>query len=72
MISGVAQDLIRSREIASVTALTILGNAPSQLKVHIHGALNVGCTKEGSLRLSCRWWPSRVSLDFALVFVIVF
>ena len=29
-----------------VAALTALGNATPQLKVHIHGALNVGCTKE--------------------------
>lgn len=32
------------REIAVVTALTALGNATPQLKVHLHAALNVGCT----------------------------
>ncbi len=37
---------LRSREIATVAALTALGNAAPQLKVHIHGALNVGCTRE--------------------------
>lgn len=37
---------LRSREIATVAALTALGNAQPQLKVHIHGALNVGCTRE--------------------------
>ena len=37
---------LRSREIAVVAALTALGNAAPQLKVHIHGALNVGCTRE--------------------------
>ena len=37
---------LKSREIAVVAALTALGNAPSQLKVHIDGALNVGCTRE--------------------------
>jgi 4-carboxymuconolactone decarboxylase len=37
---------LRSREIAVVAALTALGNATPQLKVHIHGALNVGCTRE--------------------------
>jgi 4-carboxymuconolactone decarboxylase len=37
---------LRSREIAVVGALTALGNAAPQLKVHIHGALNVGCTRE--------------------------
>lgn len=37
---------IKSREIATVAALTALGNAQPQLKVHIGAALNVGCTKE--------------------------
>ncbi|HLO27316.1 MAG TPA: carboxymuconolactone decarboxylase family protein [Geobacteraceae bacterium] len=36
---------LRSREIATVAALTALGNAAPQLKVHIHGALNVGCSR---------------------------
>jgi 4-carboxymuconolactone decarboxylase len=37
---------LKSREIATVAALTALGNAQPQLKVHLHGALNVGCTRE--------------------------
>ncbi len=37
---------LKSREIAVVAALTALGNAAPQLKVHIHGALNVGCTEQ--------------------------
>jgi 4-carboxymuconolactone decarboxylase len=37
---------LKSREIATMAALTALGNAQPQLKVHIHGALNVGCTRE--------------------------
>jgi 4-carboxymuconolactone decarboxylase len=37
---------LKSREIATVAALTALGNATPQLKVHIHAALNVGCSKE--------------------------
>ena len=37
---------LKSREIATVAALTALGNAAPQLKVHIQGALNVGCTRE--------------------------
>ncbi|TLM75777.1 carboxymuconolactone decarboxylase family protein [Microbulbifer harenosus] len=37
---------LRSREIATVAALTAMGNATPQLKVHIHGALNVGCTPQ--------------------------
>lgn len=35
---------LKSREIAVVAALTALGNAEPQLKVHIQGALNVGVT----------------------------
>lgn len=37
---------LRTREIAVVAALTALGNAGPQLRVHLHGALNVGCTRE--------------------------
>lgn len=37
---------LRSREIATVAALVALGNATPQLKVHIHGMLNVGCTRQ--------------------------
>lgn len=37
---------LKSRQIANVAALTALGNAAPQLKVHLHGALNAGCTKE--------------------------
>ena len=37
---------LKSREIATVAALTALGNATPQLKVHIHGALNVGCSRQ--------------------------
>lgn len=37
---------LKSREIATVAALTALGNAAPQLKVHLHAALNVGCTRE--------------------------
>lgn len=36
---------LRSREIGTVAALTALGTAQPQLKVHIHAALNVGCTR---------------------------
>src|SRR5690606_19569500 len=34
---------LRTRELATIAALTALGHAPSQLRVHIKGALNVGC-----------------------------
>ena len=37
---------LKLREIAVVAALTALGNAAPQLKVHIHGALNVGCSRQ--------------------------
>lgn len=37
---------LKSRELATVAALTALGNAEPQLRVHIHAALNVGCTAE--------------------------
>lgn len=37
---------LRSREIATIAALTALGNAQQQLKVHTICALNVGVTKE--------------------------
>jgi len=37
---------LRSRQIATVAALTALGNAPVQLRAHIDMALNVGCTRD--------------------------
>jgi 4-carboxymuconolactone decarboxylase len=37
---------LRTRELAVVAALTALGNAAPQLKVHIHGARNVGCSEQ--------------------------
>lgn len=37
---------LKSREIATVAALTAMGNAEPQLKVHIQAALNVGCSRE--------------------------
>jgi 4-carboxymuconolactone decarboxylase len=36
---------LKSREIATVAALVTMGNAFAQLKVHIKGALNVGCSR---------------------------
>lgn len=35
-----------TRELATISALTAMGNAQPQLKVHIEGALNVGCKPE--------------------------
>jgi 4-carboxymuconolactone decarboxylase len=37
---------LKSREIAVVAALTVLGTAAPQLRVHLHAALNVGWTRE--------------------------
>ena len=37
---------LKSREMATVAALTAMGNAPAQLRAHIHGALNAGCTQQ--------------------------
>lgn len=37
---------LKIRELAVVAALTALGNAAPQLKVHIHGARNVGCSQQ--------------------------
>ncbi len=37
---------LKTRQLLTIASLTTLGNAPLQLKSHIKGALNVGCTKE--------------------------
>ena len=37
---------LKSRELATVVALTALGSCLPQLNVHINGALNVGCKPE--------------------------
>src|SRR5271157_4545800 len=37
---------LRTRELATIAALVALGNAEPQLKVHLHAALNVGCSRE--------------------------
>ena len=42
VVSRPALDL-RTRELATVAALTALGNAAPQLRAHIGGALNAGC-----------------------------
>ncbi|AWB44762.1 4-carboxymuconolactone decarboxylase [Paenibacillus sp. CAA11] len=42
---------LKSREIATIAALTALGYAIPQLKVHINGALKVGCTKDEILEI---------------------
>lgn len=37
---------LRSREVATIAALTALGTAAPQLKVHIQAGLNVGLSRE--------------------------
>lgn len=37
---------MKSREITAVASLATLGTAPNQLKVHIKGALNCGCSRD--------------------------
>lgn len=37
---------LRAREIATIAALTALGTASAQLKVHISAGLNVGLTRD--------------------------
>ena len=34
---------LRARQFATIAALTAMGTAAPQLRVHVHGALNVGC-----------------------------
>jgi 4-carboxymuconolactone decarboxylase len=42
---------LKSRQIATVAALAALGNVENQLKFHIQGALNVGCTRQEIIEL---------------------
>ena len=35
---------LKTRELVTVASITTLGSAQAELKSHIHGALNVGCT----------------------------
>jgi 4-carboxymuconolactone decarboxylase len=37
---------LKSRQLATVAALTALGNAPVQLNAHISMALSVGCSRD--------------------------
>ena len=36
---------LKTRELITIASLTTLGHFPSQLKAHIHNALNAGCTQ---------------------------
>jgi 4-carboxymuconolactone decarboxylase len=37
---------LKTRQLLTIASLTTLGYAPLQLKSHIKGALNVGCTRK--------------------------
>ena len=43
--------LEKLRETATLAALTALGNATPQLKVHVNAALNVGCSRDEIVEL---------------------
>src|SRR3546814_8351816 len=40
---------LKTRELATVAALTVMGNARPQLEVHLAAALNVGATREENM-----------------------
>jgi 4-carboxymuconolactone decarboxylase len=42
---------LKTRELAVVAALTAMANAAPQLKVHIHGAMNVGASRQEILEI---------------------
>jgi len=42
---------VKTREMLTVAALTVLGYPQAELKEHIKGALNVGCTQNEVLEI---------------------
>ena len=42
---------LKTREMLTVAALTVLGYPQAELKEHIQGALNVGCTRQEILEI---------------------
>lgn len=42
---------LKTRELVTIASVTTMGGAQTQLKSHIKGALNVGCTKEEILEV---------------------
>jgi 4-carboxymuconolactone decarboxylase len=42
---------LKTREMLTVAALTVLGYPQAELKDHIRGAMNVGCTREDILEI---------------------
>jgi 4-carboxymuconolactone decarboxylase len=54
---------LKTREMLTVTALTVLGYPQAELKEHIRGALNVGCTRDEILEIILQMavyagWPA--------------
>jgi hypothetical protein len=41
---------LKTREMLTVAALTVLGDPQSELKEHVQGALKVGCTRDATTR----------------------
>jgi 4-carboxymuconolactone decarboxylase len=61
---------LKEREISTISALAALGNALPQLKVHIHGALNVGCTRQEIIEIFIQMavyagFPAALNATFA-------
>jgi 4-carboxymuconolactone decarboxylase len=42
---------LKTREMLTVAALTVLGYAQAELKEHIRGAMNVGCSRDEILEI---------------------
>ena len=42
---------LKTRELITIASITTMGGASTQLKSHIRGALNVGCTKKEILEV---------------------
>jgi 4-carboxymuconolactone decarboxylase len=42
---------LKTRELAIIAVLAAMGNAPAQLRAHIQGALNAGCTQQQILEI---------------------
>ena len=43
---------LKAREIVTISSLLTMGNAKPQLKSHIHGALNVGWTRDEIMEIA--------------------
>lgn len=61
---------LKSRSIATVASLITSGNATSELKAHINGALNVGCSRQEIMEIIIHLavytgFPSAINAMFA-------